>query len=370
MATGTPPAPVSTTLRATSSVGAPYSDKGVKIPKAKRDAGEASEPGVGPGAYISAYSSFAKDKRSFGRSKRERQADVNEIGPGAYRTGESDFGKKRGYTIARRYKEHGDSDKPGPGQYNFQNYVNKEEWRGGIKIPKAEKKDFGYKNEVGPGAYDLSLKNKGGFSFQKDKKEHEGGEFVPGPGAYELKQMPLIKSIGKFGKQKRDVSIPLNTVGPGAYNTLKDEKKNGLSFGKAKKDQGNPDAVPGPGQYNSDKVDPLTNAGSFNRQKRGGPTNGSTSSAAGPGAYDLKAETWTGGYSIGREKRKGLANQNETPGAGQYNLKSDWSQGYSFKRGEKQAKPNVTPGYYKPMYSVPDVPKYLLPPEPQRKIHL
>ena len=93
----------------------------------------------------------------------------------------------------------------------------------------------------------------------------------------------------------------------------------------------------------------------------------------GPGVYNPTVDNWGGGYTIGRDKRQGIYDNKEGPGVGTYGFKGDFDTqrgGYSFKRSDRKGQLSTTPGFYKPMYSVPDVPKYLLPPEPQRKIHM
>lgn len=240
-----------------------------------------------------------------------------------------------------------------------------------MKLPKAEKK-APKSSEIGPGAYEIKDKHDGGFRFGKDKRDHLDKEEKPGPGAYKLGEVPPISPSGKFTKAPRALTkVKENPIGPGAYD-LKDKHDGGFHFGRDKRNHDHDSQIPGPGNYELKKVGPLSNLGSFPKQPRNiGSVKNLTQ--AGPGQYDPKVDNWSGGYTVGRDKRRGIAESRETPGVGQYQLKGqfeDPKHGYSFKRGAQGEKTNTTPGFYKPMYSVPDVPRYLLPPEPQRKIHL
>lgn len=317
-------------------------------------------------------STFNQVGAKFGRGKRERVQTVDPLGPGAYNTQHSDFDQKKGYSIAGRHTVHGDDERPGPGQYNYGKFLDKRDWGHGFKMPQAAKKDQRIGTDIGPGGYDIKDKFEGGYSFGKSGKQHDYDSAVPGPGQYPVKQLSPIKPGPKFSKQKRTVGAPLagEGLGPGAYD-IKDKFSGGFRFGRDARDHSKEDGIPGPGNYKEKKIEPLSNLGSFGRQQRrvGTLTIGGT--VVGPGNYNPQVDNWCGGYSMGKEKRKGLASDKGTPGAGAYTLKDEYGRGgYSFKRTQKDPKPETTPGYYRPIYTVPDVPKYLLPPEPQRKIHL
>lgn len=284
----------------------------------------------------------------------------------------SDFGSKKGFTIPGRHTIHGDDERPGPGQYNFGKYLDKNDWGHGVKLPKAAKREQKPVTDVGPGGYEIKDKHDGGFSFGKGKRQHENDPSVPGPGQYQMKPVAPLTSGNTFNRQKRRVGLNDEDTGagPGAYE-IKDKYGGGFKFGRDKREHEKDDGIPGPGNYKEKKVDPLSNLGSFGRQKRRIGSQNDGSVTAGPGGYSPQVDNWCGGYSIGKEKRKGLASSIETPGVGAYTFKDDNRRGgYSFKRSKMDQKPDTTPGFYRPMYSVPDVPKYLLPPEPQRKIHM
>lgn len=346
-------------------------EKGIKFGKSGRDEGD-GELGVGPGAYETNKSSFHITRGTFPRGARDKFKPGLEIGPGSYDASKNGFGGKGGYTIQGKARAGEGDEVPGPAAYDYGKFLDKQDWSKGFKLPRAEKKGQNPSNDIGPGGYDLKDPKGGGFSFGKDKKDHEGMQFVPGPGQYPLKDVPPLNSGVKFGRQKRGMNYKstVTDAGPGAYN-LKDPNGGGFSFGKDPKDHISESAVPGPGQYPAKKVNPLSNLGKFGRQRRGIDINkDKTGAAGGPGDYNPKVDNWSGGYSIGREKRHGLADEAGNPGVGAYEIRDPKRGGYSFKRSNKDQKPATTPGFYPPMYSVPDVPKYLLPPEPQRKIHL
>jgi Sperm-tail PG-rich repeat len=282
---------------------------------------------------------------------------------------------KRGYSIAGKPRALTGEQKPGPGQYDYTKYLDKRDWSHGICLPKSHKLEVRPATDVGPGGYNIdSLGKPSGFSFGKDKKEHEALQAAPGPGAYQLKAPPPLYNPRSFSKSQRGLNkskSEAEELGPGAYE-IKLKYGGGFKFGKDAREHGHDDSIPGPAKYNPSKLNPISNLGSFGRQKRAIDKNnqGANSIAVGPGIYVPKVENWSGGYSIGREKRKGLASKIETPGVGAYNIKDPHDGGYSFPHAGKPKPINTTPGFYKPMYSVPDVPKYLLPAEPQRKIHL
>lgn len=329
---------------------------------------------VGPGAYKTDVSSFQIKRGTFQKSKRAEHQNGIEIGPGAYDVDKTDFGKG-GYSIAGKPKNHEGDQKPGPGQYDYGKYLDKRDWGHGISLPKSHKREIRPATDVGPGGYMTEKPNKPtGFTFGRDKKEHENSQTAPGPGAYQLKAPPALYNPRSFPKTERGLGrskSQAEQVGPGAYD-IKDKYSGGFKFGKDAREHQADDGIPGPAKYNPPKLNPISNLGSFGRQKRGihRDNEGTNSVAVGPGMYVPKAENWSGGYSIGREKRVGLASKLDTPGVGAYSIKDKHDGGYSFPHAGKPKMTNTTPGFYRPLYSVPDVPKYLLPPEPQRKIHL
>ena len=296
---------------------------------------------------------------------------MDPIGPGAYNTDRSDFGGRKGFTIPGRHTFHGEEEVPGPGQYNYGKFLDKRDWGQGIKLPRAAKKDPKHVSDIGPGGYEIKDKHEGGYSFGKGNRQNHNDPAVPGPGQYSVKEIPPIRRGIPFFKQKRAVGLPneSDSAGPGAYD-IKDKYSGGFKFGRDKREHEREDGVPGPGNYKEKRVDPLSNLGSFGKQKRKVGVV-SAGDGTGPGVYNPQVDNWCGGYTIGHEKRKGLANTTETPGVGAYTVKDEHGKyGYSFKRSKKDPKPETTPGFYKPWYTVPDVPKYLLPAEPARKIHL
>lgn len=346
-------------------------EKGIKFDRSKRQ-GNQQEGDIGPGTYDPKMVLLSKEGGVINKSKRDRSQEVNEIGPGAYNSGKSEFGGKRGYTIQGKPRTHSQEDGPGPYSYDYRRLMDKRDWGHGVKIPKGQRRERQPMTEAGPGSYDIKDQHDGGFKFGKSKKGYENDPSIPGPGAYSLKELPFLSNAGKFAKQKRDYERHSATgeTGPGAYN-IKSDHKGGFKFGKDKKEHRLAEEVPGPGKYEPKRVNPLSNLGTFGRNKR--PTDRRENYTSDDRNYDPKIDNWCGGYSIGRGKRQPLASNHETPGVGAYNYKGasiDPRTGYSFKRSHKEEKPQTTPGFYKPFYSVPDVPKYLLPPEPQRKIHL
>lgn len=329
---------------------------------------------VGPGAYKTDISSFHINRGTFPKSKRAEQHNGIDIGPGAYDSAKTDFGKG-GYSIAGKPRAHTGDQKPGPGQYDYSKFMDKRDWGHGISLPKAQKREVRPTTDIGPGGYLKDSPGKpSGFSFGKDKKDHEGLMTAPGPGAYQLKAPEPLYNPRSFGKSERGLGksrSQADQIGPGAYE-IKDKYSGGFRFGKDAREHQHDDGIPGPARYNPPKLHPISNLGSFGRQKRAIDKNneGTNSVAVGPGMYVPKVENWSGGYSIGRGKRVGLASKLETPGVGAYNIKDKHDGGYSFPHAGKPKMTNTTPGFYRPMYTVPDVPNYLLPPEPQRKIHL
>jgi Sperm-tail PG-rich repeat len=348
-------------------------ERGVKFDRSKRYRNAEGDQ-LGPGAYDPKLNNYTKQGGALARSKRDRSKTTDTIGPGAYKVDKSDFGQKAGYTIAGKYKEHGEEDRPGPAQYDYGKYLDKLDWGHGIKMSKAGKREQKPTTDIGPGGYDINDKFGGGYSFGKGIRDNNNDTLAPGPGQYSIKEVPVLSKIGRFGKQKRELNgnNGSDTAGPGAYN-INIDHNGGFKFGRDKRAHDYQDEIPGPGAYKVKNVIPLSNLGSFGKQQRSiGRNSGGLDNGAGVGDYNPKLDNWCGGYSIGREKRPNIASNLENPGAGTYDLGSTIKNrtGYTFKRSNKDRKPDTTPGYYKPQYSVPDVPKYLLPPEPQRKIHL
>ena len=356
----------------TSSVLFIHPERGVKFTKTGREGHGEDNGALGPGAYQVKASSLETKGGKFPKSSKDYKLKTNDIGPGAYEANKPGFGGKQGYSIAGKHDPHSDEQKPGPGQYDYGKQLDKRDWGQGFKLPQAEKRGLKPATDIAPGAYDIKDKYDGGFRFGKDKRDHLDKEEKPGPGTYEMIKVPLISPTGKFPKARRALTTVKGIdIGPGAYE-LNEKLDGGFHFGKDKRNHDHDNQIPGPGKYELKKVAPLSNLASFPKQPR---KIGSVKNLidAGPGQYDPKVENWSGGYSLGKDRRKGIADSKETPGVGQYVLKGqfdDQKHGYSFKRSLQPEKTNTTPGFYKPMYSVPDVPRYLLPPEPQRKIHL
>lgn len=295
------------------------------MPKAGREEGKTPDNPLGPGTYNISRDIVGKERGTFGRDKRKMgdelgDPDLMALGPGAYTLEEDTFKKDngRGFSIVGKPRAQSATpgSKLGPGQY-YRNSgaLNNEVYSFG----KGKRAGLTYNenNKVGPGQYgsmrDKSFGSKG-ISFGKSTREGKGQGSGVGPGQYcaqKSKAIRPVTSVGTFGTAERKIGDRLRETGCAknlgpGYYSVKDNQNNGWSFGK--QDRG-------------------ANEGKFNNPM-------------GPGSYTVKSEFSKRGGLIGTSSR------NPT---------------------DKSTKP---PGFYSIPATVPDAPKYLLPPKNERKIHI
>lgn len=401
--------------------------QGITMPKSNRKEPYADQNQmVGPGRYETNKSTLRDTGVSFkGNVSALMNREENGMpGPGQYEAGVG-VENSRGYTIPKATIEHfTETGVIGPGEYDGK-IIKK--GKGGVSFPHTgrDDKDRLANGKLGPGAYEISRdiisKNNGSFGREKrtlvDIKNVQEGAL--GPGAYTLEDDTFKKGNGKgysiVGKgraqsantnkvgpgqyfheeklgQNEVYSFPKggrvdlyngkpNRVGPGQYGNLRDKNfgKKGISFGKSTRDGGKEGGSGlGPGQYSSQQSKvgrPISSVGTFGTEERKiGARLEEKGSAKniGPGYYTSKAKDKKNGWSFGKEGRdqKSL-DKGGNVGPGSYNLKNGFSSkfgafGKAPKAGADQK--NNVPFYSVPA-SVPDVPKYLLPPKNQRKIH-
>ena len=242
---------------------------------------------------------------------------------------------------------------------------------------------------IGPGLYTLAddtfakNNNKGCTILGKPRAQSAAHGSRLGPGQYYKNTGKLENEAYSFGTNIRKGLTygHENRVGPGQYGNLRDKGfgRKGISFGKSTRDQGKIDNPLGPGQYSSQQskaIRPVTSTGTFGTAERKiGDRLRETGCAKnlGPGYYSVKDEH-KGGNKFGFQTRGANEGKFNNPmGPGSYNITNKPSSkggkiGTSSRnQGDNSGK---TTGYYTVPATVPDVPKYLLPPPNQRKIHL
>lgn len=175
----------------------------------------------------------------------------------------------------------------------------------------------------GPGAYEHEESKTGPQYSMGGRGGAYSGDSSPGPGSY--------KSVGHLGGPQYSIGgrsgadDPADVPGPGAYERRGDIPPPAWSFGSkhAEKQESNP----GPGQYSpeaSQRSSPGTLISQLERQSR------EITDSPGPGAYNIESHTSTQKYSFSKATRTGKEEED-------------------FRGGNVPA-------------SVPNAPKYLLPP--------
>ncbi len=299
---------------------------GITIPRAGRPDGYDDTNKVGPGAYNISRDIVTRERGTFGKSRRvlngeevEIDPDLAKIGPGAYTIEDDTFQKGNGKGITILGKPRAQSAQPG--------------------------------SKLGPGQYyrDTGKLANEAYSFGKD-----------------------IRKGLTYNENNR--------VGPGQYGTLRNKRfgKNGISFARSKRTDLKTDSGLGPGYYSSQrvkKVQPEVAVGTFGTAERkiGERLNDKGSAShIGPGYYTRK-EKRNSGWTFGKDGREGLGVNANNLGPGAYNIKNELGKKLGImgrSSRDPKDKINKTPGFYKIPATVPDVPKYLLPAENKRKIHL
>lgn len=358
-----------------------------------------------------------------------RAAEVAGPGPGLYYKSDDWLANKIAYSIPKAEKIDPalENTRVGPGYYKTEQSMGKK----GISIPRTGRADLdGPDNPLGPGHYNISRdivsKARGTFNKQKRILAGEEGNADPelakvGPGAYTIEDDTFKKGNGKgvtiLGKPRPQSATPGNQLGPGQYWSNRPEsgteahafgrgarggltwgetnkvgpgqygsflnKKfggKGISFAKSTRDGVRNDINVGPGQYcaqTSKKIKPGLMHGTFGTAERrigqAVDKDKDIGTQIGPGYYSTKDKK-KGGWTFGRDERDFQYASDNPVGPGAYNIKRGLSQklgiiGTSTRDGKKD-KTISTPGFYKIPATVPDVPKYLLPEEKNRKIHL
>lgn len=342
-------------------------DRGYSIPRANPIPSAAEASKIGPG-YYSHSETLGKQGISIpkaGRNELDR-ADNNKLGPGAYNISRDIVGKERGTfnkqkRILAGEEEGGDPELAhlGPGAYAIQDDTfKKDNGRGVTILGKPRPQSAAPGSKLGPGQYykDAGVLNNEAYSFSKGNR-----------GALTWNEA--------------------NKVGPGQYGAMRDknflQKGKGVSFARSKRMNDKCDNNLGPGQYSKQTakrtkaIRPESAYGTFGTAERkiGERLRDTGASGAnlGPGYYSRKEKPGNG-WSFGKEQRDQALNKlGNQVGPGAYSLKPTFSQkggliGTSTR--DPKDKINKTPGFYKVPATVPDVPKYLLPPEKNRKIHL
>lgn len=279
---------------------------------------------VGPGAYEISRNIVGRERGTFGKERRvlvgpEKVGDAVALGPGSYYAEDDTFkkGNGKGFSLVGKPRAQSASHhKLGPGQYY------KEETPGAAEaysIPKAGRggPSNGPPSKVEPGQYgnlrDKSFGKKG-VSFAKSTREGKPQGSGVGPGQYSAQQPKVprpVSAVGTFGTADRKIGERLEEKGS-AKNI-------------------------GPGYYTSKQKDRKT-GWSFGKEGRGGPTD-KQANALGPGAYNVKTGLGSKLGVIGKAPKNGEPAKNNVP-------------------------------FYSIPATVPDVPKYLMPPKNQRKIGL
>lgn len=241
---------------------------------------------------------------------------------------------------------------------------------------------------LGPGSYyaedDTFKKGNGrGFSLVGKPRAQSAHQNKLGPGQYHKEAHAGAGeafSIPKAGRGSLADGAP-NRVGPGQYGNLRDKSfgKKGVSFARSTRDGKPQGSGVGPGQYSAQQSKvprPVSAVGTFGTEERKiGARLEEQGSAKniGPGYYTSKQKTKNSGWSFGKEGRGGPGDKQASGlGPGAYNVRSGLGSklgviGKAPKSGERGR--NDVPFYSLPA-TVPDVPKYLLPPKHQRKIGL
>ena len=250
----------------------------------------------GPGTYVPKKATHHFPTWKIGSESRLIKNRNFNPGPGQY-SKPNDFQNGPKYSMASKagvYDPARGSFTPGPGAYTplMQNRPASSKYT-------MRSKPYPKERELtpGPGNYNLRVPSQlvvPSYKFGHEKKGEMAlvhSKYVPGPGNYEFKADALHLRHPKFsfGKEIRGIFPAQKTPGPGQYEYAKFVGKEGPKITISEKYRNigkNGNFVPGPGQY--DEIN--------------------------PNKYRPK----TPAYKIGTGKRKGLYDDYEYPGPGQY----------------------------------------------------
>ena len=223
-------------------------------------------------------------------------------GPGAYTPLTNNRPSSVKYTMRQKPYPKEREHTPGPGNYN-------------LRVP----------SQLVVPSYRFGHEKKGDMDFVHTR-------FVPGPGNYEFKADALHLRHPKFsfGKERRGINPSEKTPGPGQYEFAKFIGKEGPKITISEKYKyvgkiGN--FVPGPGQYdetNLNKYRPKTPAYKIGTGKRRGLYD--DYEYPGPGQYGPDKSTnlvrpKTPSWKIGTSERPNLnGNERGVPGVGNYDI--------------------------------------------------
>ena len=223
-------------------------------------------------------------------------------GPGAYTPLTSNRPSSVKYTMRKKPYPKEREHTPGPGNYN-------------LRVP----------SQLIVPSYRFGHEKKGDMVFVYTR-------FVPGPGNYEFKAdaLPLRHPKFSFGKERRGINPSEKTPGPGQYEFARFIGKEGpkITISEKYKYVGKPgNFVPGPGQYdetNLNKYRPKTPAYKIGTGKRRGLYD--DYEYPGPGQYGPDKSTnlvrpKTPSWKIGTSERPNLnGNEKGVPGVGNYDI--------------------------------------------------
>lgn len=269
------------------------------------------------------------------------------------------FNSVPAYSIGKARPKNQDETFPGPGAYDTSKLIDiKEKHVGTTVVYKPSKSKPNMKlNDVGPGAYDINIKNHvKGFYNGKSKGDRNiaKGNDVPGPGQYNYDQviLKLTKANGVvFDRSKKETGTNSLPLGPGQYATEKytmfEGKNKAWSFNKARNSAKYDKDVPGPGTYDYSKSFELRKGGAGFSLPRAPKTNRNDSKTPGPGMYNNNVGALTSkGYHFPKSQEK--INNENLPGPGHYNPSVDKlktkAPGFKFDKNDKVDKLENIPG--------------------------
>jgi hypothetical protein len=234
----------------------------------------------------------------------------------------------------------------GPGKYSVdQGNIEKNiEKRIGWSITKDSQIDRVKRVNPGPGAYESITQERSvtGTVFGDEGRLEFGATGIDhlGPGKYEPYRSTLANTMGRFGKDHREIhkTKKFNVEkerGPGQYHWQKAPKTKlpDYSFGKdPRKPIAVPSNVPGPGAYDEKVFINSSNKTSSPKFSVGHDVRRDevtikdhVTKTPGAGRYELRQEIGLGGpkWSVGKDARKDLSEAKfKTPGAGTYDVKA------------------------------------------------
>ena len=334
--------------------------------KSKKLEIEKSDPlyNPGPGTYAPKKATHHFPTWKIGSESRLIKNRNFNPGPGQY-SKPNDFQNGPKYSMASKagvYDPARGSFTPGPGAYTplMQNRPASSKYT-------MRPKPYPRERELtpGPGNYNLRVPSQlvvPSYKFGHEKKGEMAlvhSKFVPGPGNYEFKADALYLRHPKFsfGKEIRGVSPLYKTPGPGQYEYAKFIGKEGpkITISEKYKNAGKVgNFVPGPGQYdeiNPNKYRPKTPAYKIGTGKRKGLYD--NYEYPGPGQYGPDKSTKfvrpkTPSWKIGTSERPNLNGpERGVPGVGNYTITKGLGNGPKYSmlgRGMTDTKLNGVPG--------------------------